>query len=304
MPTAVVTGAFSYTGHAVAGSLLARGWRVRTLSNRAAPILTHDAEMPRAPLQFANPDALVSFLRGADLLVNTYWIRYPCHGLTFDDAVANSAVLLASAVTAQVPRIAHVSVSNPAPDDPLDYYRGKAQVEAIVRGLGVSHAIVRPTLVVGPRDVLVNNIAWFLRRFPAFAMPGSGEYRVQPVTLDDVGEIVADAAGAHGDVTWDAAGPDVVTFEDLVRAVASAVGRRRPIGHLPPRVALTLLRGVGLVLREVVLSRQELDGLMAERLVSHEPPRGRSSVIAWIAAHGDELGRSYASEVARHFRPA
>ena len=302
MPLAVVTGAYSYTGHAVARSLIARGWRVRTLTNRTSPLQTLDVDLERAPLQFDDPDALVTACRGADLFVNTYWIRYPRGGVGFDEAVANSAVLLASAVTAGVSRVVHVSVSNPSRDSALDYYRGKAQVEAVVRGLGVSHAVVRPTLVVGSHDILVNNIAWFLRRFPLFAMPGRGAYRVQPVTLDDVGEIVADAAAAKEDVTWDAAGPETVTFDALVRGVAAAIGRTRPIAHVPPRLAAALVRVVGVGLREVVLSKQELAGLMEERLVSSEPPRGRSSVMAWIAAHGEELGRRYASEVTRHFR--
>jgi NADH dehydrogenase len=301
MPTAVVTGAFSYTGRAVAAALLARGWTVRTLTNRVTPLAPLEQVVEHAPLQFEDLHALVSALDGASVLVNTYWIRYPRRGLTFDDAVANSAVLFAAAITAGVSRVVHVSVSNPSVSSPLDYYRGKAKVENIVRGLGASHAIVRPTLVVGPHDILVNNIAWFLRRFPVFAMPGSGAYRVQPITLDDLGEIVADAAADRTSATFDAAGPETMTFEALVRALSDAVGRRRRIVHLPPAVALALVRMASVALRDVVLAPQELKGLMGEALVSGEPPRGSSSVITWLAAHGADLGRRYASETRRHF---
>ncbi len=302
--TAVVTGAFSYTGHAVARSLLARGWRVRTLTNRTAPLQPLDGAdaIDRAPLQFSDPDALVTFLRGADLLVNTYWIRYPHGGLRFDDAVGNSAVLLASAATAGVRRIVHLSISNPSADDALDYFRAKAQVETIVRGMGVSHAIVRPTLVAGPGDILVNNIAWCLRRFPLFAMPGSGAYRVQPVLVDDVGEIVVDAAEMRGDVTLDAAGPETLTFEALVATVGAAIGCRRRIVHVAPPVALGFVKILSMLTGDVVLTKQELTGLMEERLVSREPPRGTGRVTAWLAAHGERLGRRYASEVKRHFK--
>ena len=302
--TAVVTGAFSYTGRAAARSLLARGWRVRTLTGRATPIRPFDGAdaLERAPLQFGDPTALVAFLRGADVLVNTYWIRYPHGGLRFDDAVGNSAVLLAAAATAGVGRVVHLSVANPSADDQLDYYRGKARVEAVVGGIGIPHAIVRPTLVVGSGDILINNIAWCLRRFPVFAMPGAGAYRVQPVLLDDLGEIVADAAEARGNATLDAAGPDTLTFEALVAAVGAAIGRRRRIAHVTPPIALGLLKVVSALVGEVVLSRQELDGLMEERLVSGEPPRGAGRVTEWIATHGAELGLGYASEVKRHFR--
>jgi len=301
VPTAVVTGACSYTGRAVAASLLARGWRVRTLTNRVTPLHPLSAALDRAPLQFDDPGALVTFLRGADLFVNTYWIRYPRGRLDFDAAVANSAVLFAAAATAGVPRIVHVSVSNPSASSSLAYYRGKARVEDVLKGLRVSHAIVRPTLVVGPADILVNNIAWFLRWFAVFAMPGSGAYRVQPVALDDVGEIVAEAALASGDLCLDAAGPEVVTFDEFVRAIATAIGRSRPVLHVPPWMSLAALRLLGVVLGEVVLSKQELKGLMEERLVSSEPPRGTTSVLDWLARSGAALGRRYASEVGRHF---
>ena len=302
MPTAVVTGAFSYTGSAAAKSLLARGYSVRTLTNRRAAVNDPGAALEVHPLQFSDPDALVDAMRGARVFVNTYWVRYPYVGVSFDDAVANTEVLFRAAQKAGVERIVHVSVSNPSLDSPLAYYRGKAMVEEVVRGLGVPYAIVRPTLVVGSNDILVNNIAWFLRRFPLFAMPGPGAYRLQPVTLDDLGEILADAAASTEDMTIDAAGPEVMTFEELVRAVASAVGRRPRIVHPPPSLSLQLLRVVGWVVGEVILSREELDGLISERLVSNEPPRGPESVLGWLSRHGHELGRSYASEFSRHVR--
>ena len=301
--TAVVTGAFSYTGSAVARSLLARGLTVRTLTNRRVAINDPGARIEAHPLQFDDPALLVEALRGARLFVNTYWVRYPYVGVGFDKAIANTEVLMRAARDAGVERVVQVSVSNPSLDSPLGYYRGKAQAEAMVRGLGLSYAIVRPTLVVGPHDILVNNIAWFLRRFPVFAMPGSGRYRLQPVTLDDVGEIVAEAALAEADLTIDAAGPEIMTFEQLVREVARAIGRRARIVRVPPPDALALLRAVGWWAGEVILSREELAGLMTELLVSREAPRGTHSVSGWLREHGAELGRAYASEFARHVSP-
>jgi len=302
--TAVVTGAFSYTGSAVARSLLARGLSVRTLTNRREPVHDPGPGVEAFPLQFAEPERLVEAMRGARVFVNTYWVRYPGVGVSFDSAVRNTAVLFEAARVAGVARIVHVSVSNPTLDSPLGYYRGKAQVEELLRGLGVSYAIVRPTLVVGPRDILVDNIAWFLRRFPVFALPGLGAYRLQPVTLDDVGEIVAEAAMASEDMTVDAAGQETMTFRQLVEAIATAIGRRTPIVAVPPTLALALLRVIGWAVGEVILSREELEGLMTGLLVSKEPPRGTHSVRDWLQDHGGQLGRSYTSEMARHVRPA
>jgi NADH dehydrogenase len=300
--TAVVTGAFSFIGSAAARSLLARGYVIRSLTNRSVAVNDPGGPVEVHPLQFTDTAAIVEAMRGADVFVNTYWVRYPYVGTGFDTAVANSSVLFNAARDAGVRRLVHVSVSNPALDSPLDYYRGKAEVEALVRDSGLSYAIVRPTLVVGANDILVNNVAWLLRRFPLFAMPGSGRYRVQPVTLDDTGEIVAETALATEDMIVDAAGPEIITFEELVRATAAAIGRPARIVHVPPAVVLAMLRVLNRAVGEVILSRQELDGLMTELLVSHEPPRGPHSVTTWLQQHASQFGRRYASELGRHVR--
>jgi uncharacterized protein YbjT (DUF2867 family) len=295
----VVTGAFSYTGSFIARRLLDDGVRVRTLTRRVDPTSPLHGKVETAPLQFADRAALVESLRGARCLYNTYWVRFERGGTTFDGAVRNSALLFEAAATAEVERIVHVSVTNPSEDSSLPYFGGKAQVERALVAAGPAYAIVRPTLVFGPRDILVNNIAWILRRFPLFVVPGDGSGRVQPVSAEDVAEIAVSAsAGAV-----DAAGPEEYTFDELVRAVGAAIGCRRRLVHAPPRVALALGAVVGTARRDVILTRDELEGLQASLLVSHDPPRGRESFREWLERNGASLGRAYVSELARNFRP-
>jgi uncharacterized protein YbjT (DUF2867 family) len=293
----IVTGAFSYTGSFIARRLLDDGVGVRTLTRRDDPSSPLHGRVETAPLQFADGAALVESLRGARCLYNTYWVRFERGRTTFDRAVRNSALLFEAAAEAGVERIVHISVSNPSEDSPLPYFRGKAQVERALAAAGPTHAIVRPTLVFGPRDILVNNIAWILRRFPVFVLPGDGSGRVQPVSAEDVARIAVTATG-----TVDAAGPEEFSFGELVRLVGVAIGCRRPLVHAPPRLALTLGAVVGALRRDVVLTRDELEGLQASLLVSHEPPRGRDSFREWLERHGATLGRSYVSELARNFR--
>ena len=294
----MVTGAFSYTGSFIAQRLFDDGVRVRTLTRRDDPSSPLHGKVETAPLQFADRAALVASLRGARCLFNTYWVRFERGGTTFDRAVRNSALLFEAAAEAGVERIVHVSVTNPSEGSPLRYFRGKAQVERALAVAGPAYAIVRPTLVFGPRDVLVNNIAWILRRFPVFVVPGDGSGRVQPVSAEDVAEI---AVGATG--TVDASGPEEYSFDELVRLVAAAVGHRRRLVHAPPRIALALGAVVGAARRDVVLTRDELEGLQASLLVSADPPRGRDSFREWLERHGSALGRAYVSELARNFRP-
>lgn len=299
----VVTGAFSYTGRAIAERLVADGRRVRTLTRREHPDDPLAAQIETAELQFRDGAALVDALEGARVLYNTYWIRFERGESTFARAVANTRVLFRAAAEAGVERVVHVSVTNASEASPYPYFRGKAVLERELRASGLPHAVVRPTLVFGREDILVNNIAWILRRFPVFLVPGDGEYRVQPVSVRDTAAICVAAGDEPEDITVDAAGPDTYTFRDLARAVRDAVGSRARLVRAKPGLALGLSRVVGAAMRDTLLTGDELGGLTASLLVSEEPPRGRDRFGEWLAGERERLGRRYVSELARNFRP-
>jgi uncharacterized protein YbjT (DUF2867 family) len=292
-----VTGVFSYTGRAIAGELLARGERVRSLSRRDAPDDPLRASVDVALLRF-EPDALEGALRGARTLYNTYWIRFERGVHTFDEAVARTVMLFRAAERVGVTRIVHVSVTQPerGAQAGLPYFRGKRRLEEWLAGSGLPHAVVRPTLVFGPEDILVNNIAWMLRRFPLFLVPGDGRYEVQPVSVRDTARICVEAEG-----TVDAAGPERFTFEDLVRLVRDAVGSRARIVHGPAAVGLALARIVSACLHDDVLTRDEVNGLTRSLLVG-DGATGGDRFSDWVVENAEVLGRTYVSELARNFR--
>ncbi len=298
----VVTGAFGYTGRYIARRLLDEGATVRTLTRNSAASSPFGDRVERYPLDFDAAGQLTESLRGADTLYNTYWIRFARGDITHDTAVSNSRALLNAAVEAGVRRVVHISITNASEDSPLPYFRGKALVESAVRESGLSYAIVRPTVLFSTEDILINNIAWFLRRFPVFPIGGSGEYPIQPVLVDDVARLAVDAGAGSGDVALDAVGPETFTFEEMVRLLARRVGSRARLMHLPPSMALLAARMAGWLVRDVVLSKDEIDGLMAGRLVSAAPPTTSTRFTEWLQAEGASLGRRYASELARHYR--
>ncbi len=295
---AVITGAFSYTGSAVARQLVERGWTVHTLTNRARPPGTE--HITTAPFRFEESH-LRKELADADAFINTYWIRLPWKGQTFETAVERSKMLFQVAKEVNVPRVVHVSVSNAADGRNLGYYRGKADVEEALRESGLSYGIVRPTLIVGPSDVLTNNIAWFLRHFPFFPIPGGGDYRLQPVTLEDTARIILDAVEKSTNVEMDAAGKAVMTFREYVRLLARACGVRRPVFGAPAWIAFAALRVMDFILGDITLTKEELLGLEQELLLSHESPRGGESVEEWLMANGESLGKDYINDIHRHF---
>ncbi|HET7856298.1 MAG TPA: NAD(P)H-binding protein [Gaiellaceae bacterium] len=296
----VVTGAFSYTGRWIAERLLASGREVATLARAPRPA---GSSIRSAPLQFADEEALVRALVGADTLYNTYWIRFERGAATFARAVANTRLLLRAARRAGVRRIVQLSVTNASLDSPLPYFRGKAEVDRAVASSGLSYAIVRPTLVFGPEDILVNNIAWGLRHFPLFLVPGRGDYRLQPVSVADTARVAVEAGSGEQDLVLDCAGPETITFAALVRLLAAAIGVRRRLVEVPPAVALVAGRAIGWTRRDVLLTKEELAGLRASLLTSTEPPRGSERFSEWVAQNADLLGRRYVSELARNFRP-
>jgi NADH dehydrogenase len=301
-PFDVVTGAFSFTGRFIARRLLAEEHRVKTLTNHPSRPGTEDIKVDVAPLQFTDRAALVESLRGADVLYTTYWVRFQHGRVRFGEAVANTRILLGAAREAGVRKVVHISVSNPSVDSPFDYYAGKARTETAVRESGLAWAIIRPTLIFGPGDILINNIAWLLRRLPVFGIPGRGDYRLQPVAGEDVAEIATWAAEQVDNVTVDAAGPDIIFYSEMVESIAIAVGRHPRFIYMPPRRAILAARLIGRFVKDVMLNEPELEGLMKELLVSQERPRGTRRLDNWLLTYADSLGLKYASELDRHWR--
>jgi uncharacterized protein YbjT (DUF2867 family) len=297
----VVTGAFGYIGRYIAAHLLEQGRAVKTVTTHIDRPSPFGDRVQASPYNFDRPEQLVESLRGAETLYNTYWIRFEHGGLTFDQAVANTRTLFRCAAQAGVGKIVHISVTQPSADSPLPYYRGKAQQEAALAESGLPYAIVRPTLVFGREDILVNNIAWLLRKFPFLPIFGDGRYRVQPVYVGDVAAIAASAAADDGPLIRDAIGPETYTYRELVETIAAAVGRRPRLVSVPPALGIFLGRIVGLFVRDVILTRDEAQGLMANLLTSEQPPNGPTRFSNWLEANGAALGTSYTSELARHF---
>jgi uncharacterized protein YbjT (DUF2867 family) len=301
-PCHVVTGAFGFTGRFITRRLLSMGVRVKTLTRTPARTNPFGDHVAVAAYDFENLNALTRTLEGAAVLYNTYWVRFPHGGTSFGAAIANTRTLLHACEEAGVPRIVHVSVTNAATDSPLPYYRGKGLVEEAIKASSLSYAILRPPLIFGPGDILVNNIAWFLRRFPIFTVMGDGQYRLQCLFAEDFAETAIAFALRQDRVLVDVVGPDTFSFDEFVRLIADKIGSGARIVHLSPRTVRGLLGLVGGVIRDVVLTPDEISGLMSGLLVTQSPPLGRTRFRDWLGEVAGTLGRTYASELARHYR--
>jgi NADH dehydrogenase len=297
--TQLVTGAFGYSGRAITSRLLARGDTVRTLTNSAQRSHPFGDAVAVHPLDFEDRTGLLAALAGVDVLFNTYWVRFSKAGFSQERAIANSSILFDAAREAGVRRIVHVSITNPSLTSPYEYFRGKARIEQALRDCGVAHSVLRPAVLFGGPDILINNIAWMLRHFPVFALPGKGDYRLQPIHVDDLASLALCEAGEIGDRIVDAIGPETYSFRELVAALGTAMGRPRPLLSLPRTVGFAAIWLMGLCLRDVILTREEIDALMDGLLVTDSPPVGTTRLSDWMQRHGSELGRTYANELDR-----
>lgn len=296
-----VTGAFSYSGKYIAKRLLERGEEVITLTghpNRPDPF---NGKVKAYPLDF-DEASMTKSLQGVDVLVNTYWVRFDKGENTQPRAVENTRKLVNAAKAAGVKRIVHISIANPSADSHLPYYWGKAANEKAVIESGMSYAILRPTVLVGKEDILINNIAYLMRRFPFFFIPGDGSYGIQPVFVEDLADLAVEGVYSKENYVIDAVGPDSYTFKEFVKLIGERVGVKRPLISLPPRLALFAAQFLSLFVGDVILTPEEVDGLMGNLLVSKEPARAKTAFKDWLNTNRETVGTKYASELARHFQ--
>jgi NADH dehydrogenase len=294
-----VTGAFGYSGRYIAQRLLKAGHSVITLTNSLKRDNPFGEKVQAFPFQFDQPEQLTKSLEGVDVLVNTYWVRFDHRLFTHSQAVANTKVLFQAAKNAGVRRIVHVSITNPDIHSNLPYFSGKAELESALTSLGVSYCILRPTVLFGKEDVLINNIAWSLRHLPVFGVFGAGEYKIQPIYVDDLASVAAEKAASGRNEIVNAIGPETFTYRELVETVKRSLDLKRPVIGVPPELGYWACRVVGLLVRDVVITREEIRGLMQDRLCVDAPALGATKLTEWIDRHRDTLGRHYTSEMAR-----
>ena len=298
----VVTGAFSYTGKYITRRLLSMGEGVRTLTGRPDLENPFGHQVKAFSFNFDKLGELTDNLRGAKTLYNTYWVRYPRGQVSFDRAVENSKTLIAAAEEAGIRRIVHISITNPSKDSPFPYFRGKALAEKDITQSKLSYAIIRPTVIFGLEGILLNNIAWLLRKFPLFAIPGSGDYRIQPVFVEDVADMAVRAGHQDDNIILDAVGKETFTFDQLVRMIARQINSRAKIVHVRPRLALFFAQMIGCLVRDVVITRDEIDGLMSNLLISETEATTPTRFSEWLNLNADRIGRRYISGLERRYR--
>ena len=297
----IVTGAFGYSGYYITKRLLSMGKKVKTLVGRMNRVNPFGEHIEVMSYNFDNPAALVENLRGATTLINTYWIRFPRKNITFKKAIENSKLLIESASKAGIRKIVQISITNPSEESRLPYFHGKAVIEKTIIQSGLSYTILRPAVIFGDEGILINNIAWLLRRMPVFAIIGKGDYKLQPIYVEDLAELAVQVAQNLNKEIIDAVGPEIFVYEDLVKLIARIIQSKALVIHLPAWMVYYTSKLLDILVKDVMLTRDEIDGLMNNLLVSDKPPSGHTWLSEWLSAHAETIGASYLSEIKKHY---
>ncbi len=294
-----VTGAFGYSGKYITQRLLDKGHQVRTLTNSLQRQNPFGHKVKGDLFNFDQPDKLTEALKGVSVLYNTYWIRFNHKLFSHNMAVNNTLTLFKCAQEAGVKHIVHVSITNPLEETHLEYFQGKATLERALQESGLSYTILRPAVLFGKEDILINNIAWLLRKFPIFGVFGAGQYRLQPIYVDDLAQLAVEQGEQRENAIINAIGPETFTYKELVEQIGVIIGKKRPIISVPPAMGYLVGTIIGQMVGDVLITRQEIEGLMSDLLYVDTPPTGKTKLTAWSKEHAAWLGKNYASELSR-----
>ncbi len=298
----VVTGAFGYSGKYITQRLLDQGRTVRTLTNSTHRPNPFGPGVQAFPYNFDLPEQLVESLRGANVLYNTYWVRFDYADFSHSRAIQNSQHLFEAARQAGVARIVHISITNPSETSPLPYFSGKARLERLLIDSGIPYSILRPAVLFGKEDILINNIAWTLRHLPVFGIFGDGAYRLQPIYVDDLAALAVEQGNATTNRIIDAIGPETFTYRELVTTIGWLIGRNRPVISVSPSFGYWAGWIIGRLAGDVLVTRDEIAGLMQDLLYTQSPSAGTTKLTDWVRQHASTLGLHYASELRRRMK--
>ncbi len=294
-----VTGVFGYSGKYIARNLLNAGIAVRTLTNSPNRQNPFAGKIEVYPYNFDNYSKLVSSLSGVEVFYNTYWVRFNHGDFSHYKAVSNTLLLFQACKEAGVKKIVHTSITNPSEESELEYFSGKAKLEKTLIDSGIAYSILRPAVLFGNEDILINNIAWMLRHFPVFGVFGNGEYKLQPIHVEDFAELAVKEGKESENKIIDAIGPETFTYRELIEKISQIIGARCAIVSVPPVLGYVCGAIAGWMLGDKVITRDEIKGLMKGLLATNSDPVGKTSLTEWARKNADQLGRHYANELAR-----
>jgi NADH dehydrogenase len=233
-----IVGATGFVGSHLVPHLVGAGHRVIGISRDGRRLPGWGDEVEARAADVASGIGVDEALAGADAVVHLAAIPRQSRGRRFEDVnVRGTERVVAAAERAGIRRFVHLSVLGVADDPKLAYLYSKWRGEQAVRGSSLEWVVLRPSLMFGTGDGFFNLVKVTLRWWSPgiVAIPGKGDTRFQPLSVDDLAIAVEKSvteAGRAGSV-YQVGGPEHLTYRQIVDAVMAATGMRRLTVGIP-----------------------------------------------------------------------
>jgi uncharacterized protein YbjT (DUF2867 family) len=258
----LLTGATGTVGSALLRRLTADGRPVRALVRDQRRLGDQRVRVQIALGDLAHPPSFRNALRGVDTVVHLAASIRDQPGASIEELNAMATLrLVRAAERAGVKRFVFFSAMNAHHHSRTRFFRAKALAEEAVEASSLDSTVFRPSIIYTPGDPWLTLLDR-LSRLPAVPVSGSGRALYQPVWADDVADAVVNALSSANS-TYELAGPEVLSYNDIVRAVLRASHRRRRLLHVPLPVVRASLR----ILRFATWEEAELleESMVTER---------------------------------------
>lgn len=185
-----------------------------------------------------------------DVLVNCAGIirEFPSKGITFDKAHYEIVKYLVDLARANsINRFIQISALGVTPDARTGYFKTKYRGEEAIRNSGLNFTIFRPSTIFGPDDDFINMLIRMIKKLPLVPVIGNGEYRMQPVYIDDLCNVIIRSLNENFTFgnTFDIGGPEIITYNRMLEALETVLGRRSPKIHQPVFIMRILAKVLG-----------------------------------------------------------
>jgi len=233
----LVTGANGFVGRNLVGRLLKDGIAVRALvRNPAKAARLRDLGAELAEGDISNPSSLETAVKGCDRVVHLVGIIQEAPGVTFKGVhIDGTRNVLDAAKKEGVKQFFLQSALGTRPNAKSQYHRTKWEAEELVRASGLPFTILRPSLIYGPGDLFTIRLAETIKISPVLPVIGSGRSKIQPIFIDDVTECIQkiSTSDSYLNEMYEIGGPEQLTYEEVTKAIAAALGIKRPTVHMP-----------------------------------------------------------------------
>lgn len=257
---AFVTGGSGFLGRFVISVLVARGYEVNALArsdDAAAKVTALGATPVRGDLKFP-ASARSSFEDAAPgVLVNLASLGF-----------GHAPTIVSAAEAAGLSRAVFVSTTAIFTNLNAPSKQVRTDAEQTIRQSGLRWTIVRPTMIYGtPDDRNMWRLLQRLRRLPVMPMPGGGRHLQQPIHVADLADVVVAAVGSEVAVgkAYDVAGPEALSFRQIVATAGRAIGRSPRALPIPAQPVVRLLRAVERTGRTLPLKAEQIERLVEDK---------------------------------------